>query len=93
MSPLDFGHLKIGVIFGKGVFLGASRVSASANAQDYRMVVRAGAPLQFWTYSAHVTLADVEQRPLAAAGAAAAFQAVADVDHAFTINVTGKAHP
>jgi hypothetical protein len=30
---------------------------------------------------------------LAAAGAAAAFQAVADVDHAFTINVTGKAHP
>lgn len=92
-SPLDFGHLKVGVIFGKGAFLAALRVSARANAQDYRLAVRVGVPLQVWAYSAHVTLDDAERRPQAASGAALPFQATAGVDHAFTIHVTGKAHP
>jgi hypothetical protein len=90
-NPLDFPHLIVGVVFGKGAFLSARRSGTDSNGHDYVMPVPSGVPLHIWLFSRRVTLADGQGKALSSPAAAIPFQATLGADQNFTFRVNGKA--
>ena len=83
----------VGVIFGSGAYLAATRSAASATTRDYQIPVPAGAPLSLWLFSRDVSLADSSGSPLAGSGARIPFTAASGQDQSFNVRVSGVAPP
>lgn len=92
-SPLDFPHLTVGVVFGRGAFLAASEVNVDNAGRDFRMAVPEAMPLQLSVASQYVMLKDSLGASLDSQESRLPFQAAAAQDQAFRFSVSGARMP